>query len=356
LTKIIFVSSIFGHSGKTFIITGLGTKLVKEGYKVGYFKPFSEVTASGDNALTHLDRDVITLKQQFKLDDDVNDISPLPYSDLHLKRLLNQGRDELLSKIDKSFQAITQGDKDVILVEGHKTPATGIFLNLHAPILAQKFGAKVILVAKYSETYLEDFLGSVKFFKSDDVKNIGGVFNSVPKERIEETSQFINPYFEKEGIINCGVIPHEAEISTPTSKDIYEELGGARLITGEEFMNKPVKHVMVGAMTGESALKHFRRKNDKAVITGGDRGDVCLAALETSTSVLILTGGLEPSMRVISEAREKEVPLILVESDTFNTAKRLVDHVWGIKPEDEKRLTLISEIFDNHVDWKKIIE
>jgi BioD-like phosphotransacetylase family protein len=40
---------------------------------------------------------------------------------------------------------------------------------------------------------------------------------------------------------------------------------------------------MVGAMSAENALSYFRRKAHKVVITGGDRPDIQLAALETST-------------------------------------------------------------------------
>ncbi|MFW9993186.1 MAG: phosphotransacetylase family protein [Candidatus Odinarchaeota archaeon] len=352
--KTVYVSSIWGHSGKTSIITGLGLKLMKEGYKVGYFKPFFEITSTGEDTKTHLDCDVITLKKVFNLPDDVNDIAPLPYSDLHLKRLLEQGRDKILDEIEKSFQIISQG-KDVVIIEGHETPATGIFFNLHAPMMAQKFNARVIQVAKYSETYLDDFLGSIKFFRCDGVTDMGGIFNSVPNNRIEEDRELIAPYLEQEGVFNGGMIPFDEIIAVPTVKDVYEQLG-AKLITGDDFLDKKVRHVMVGAMTGEGAMTHFRRKTDKAVITGGDRGDVALAALETSTSVLILTGGFEPSTRVISEAREREVPILLVKNDTFSTAKRLSDHVWKITSEDEERLDLITSIFEQYVDWKEVIK
>jgi len=45
---------------------------------------------------------------------------------------------------------------------------------------------------------------------------------------------------------------------------------------------------MVGAMGQEQALNFLEVKANKAVITGGDRADVQLAALETSTKCLIL--------------------------------------------------------------------
>ena len=58
-------------------------------------------------------------------------------------------------------------------------------------------------------------------------------------------------------------------------------------------------------------MTYFRRKPNKAVITGGDRADIQLAALETSTRCLILTGNLYPSPAVLNRAEELCVPVLL---------------------------------------------
>ena len=55
---------------------------------------------------------------------------------------------------------------------------------------------------------------------------------------------------------------------------------------------------MLGAMGAELALKFFRTKPDKIVITGGDRADIQLAALETDTKCLVLTGNLSQLYRI----------------------------------------------------------
>jgi len=76
--------------------------------------------------------------------------------------------------------------------------------------------------------------------------------------------------------------------------------------------------MLVGAMSAEAALTYFRRRTNKAVITGGDRADIQLAALETSTSCLILTGNLYPSPVVLNRADELDVPLLLADMDTVS--------------------------------------
>ena len=75
--------------------------------------------------------------------------------------------------------------------------------------------------------------------------------------------------------------------------EFYDILGG-EILAAHDHLHLPVEDVVIGAMTTAGALTYLRRAANKAVILGGDRADLALAALETSTSVLILTGGLYP--------------------------------------------------------------
>ena len=55
---------------------------------------------------------------------------------------------------------------------------------------------------------------------------------------------------------------------------------------------------------------------NKAVIVRGDRPDLQMAALNTSTACIVLTKGVEPIEYVRYEAEQEEVSLIVVETDT----------------------------------------
>jgi BioD-like phosphotransacetylase family protein len=84
-----------------------------------------------------------------------------------------------------------------------------------------------------------------------------------------------------------------------------------------------VEHVMVGAMCPDPSPLYFELKPRKAVITRGDRADIQLGALETSTKCLILTGGHKPVPSVLNRAEEKGVPILLVDKDTPATLAEL---------------------------------
>ena len=105
-------------------------------------------------------------------------------------------------------------------------------------------------------------------------------------------------------------------------------------------------------MTQDSAIHYFRRAPRKAVITGGDRPDLALAALETDTSALILTGNLYPDVRVLARAEEKGVPVILVPYDTYTTVGKVKDVTGKIRIGDKKRINEAKRLVSKHVNWK----
>ena len=121
-------------------------------------------------------------------------------------------------------------------------------------------------------------------------------------------------------------------------------------------INELVEHLMVGAMSVDSALSYFRRKPNKAVITGGDRPDIQLAALETSTKCVILTGNLRPSPIILGRAEEVGVPMILVRQDTL-TAVEVIERFFGkTRFHLEKKVRRFEEMLDDRFDFGRLYE
>ena len=93
----------------------------------------------------------------------------------------------------------------------------------------------------------------------------------------------------------------------------------AEVLCCSESLDGVVENLMIAAMTVDSGLDYFSRKDNKAVIVRGERPDCQLAALATSTRCLVLTGGVKPHVQVQSLAEEKGVPLLLTSQDTLTT-------------------------------------
>ena len=95
------------------------------------------------------------------------------------------------------------------------------------------------------------------------------------------------------------------------------------IINCSEQSGEQIENLMVGAMCVDPSPLYFNIKSEKAVITRGDRLDIQLGALETSTKCLILTGGEKPHPSVLQRADEKKVPILVVTNDTTSTLAKL---------------------------------
>jgi BioD-like phosphotransacetylase family protein len=187
-----------------------------------------------------------------------------------------------------------------------------------------------------------------------EVPIMGTIFSNVPRPLYAKTEGVYRPILEKTGYKTLGVIPTRPEIAAPTVGEYYDMLGG-EILTGHDHLDLQVEDMIIGGMTMASALTYLRRASNKAVILGGDRADLALAALETSTSVLILTGGLYPDVKVIARAEEKKVPIILVHYDTYTTIEKIGQVSRHIKPTDKVSIGVALENIVTHCNWEHIL-
>ena len=104
-------------------------------------------------------------------------------------------------------------------------------------------------------------------------------------------------------------------------------------------------------MSADSALSHFRRKANKAVITGGDRTDIQLAALETSTRCLILTCNLYPAPHVLNRADELCVPVLLTKMDTLGAIEVIEGYFDRSRFQQPQKVERFSALLDEYLDF-----
>jgi len=121
-------------------------------------------------------------------------------------------------------------------------------------------------------------------------------------------------------------------------------------------LSNKVKHVFVGAMSGDAAVRLplFKIEN-KLAITSGDRSDMIVAALESSTAGIVLTNNVIPAQNIIAKAAEKNIPLLLVPYDTFQTAKRVDDMPTLLTRDDTERIDLLEKLIKEHIDIDAIL-
>ncbi len=348
--KAIYFSGKAG-GGKTATALGLGLKLKEGGKKVSYFKPigFRKGVVKKD------DDDVMLMRDALSLPFSGETISPVTVNEHYLTPRFMQEVKDLHPRIKQAFQKCSNG-YDVVLIDGSIEPHVGHNQGLDDFNLAEILGASALPVIKADDDFdLDQNLLYLDMWANKKIPVIGCIFNNVTNTQWNKSNSVYKPLVEDKGLGVLGLIPSQVEISAPTVAEFYDVVGGD-VLTAPDNMNRIVEEVVVGTMTIESALRYLRRAPNKALITGGDRSDMALTALETSTSVIILTGGLYPELQVLSQAEEKGVPVILVHEDTYSTIENLQSIYRSIHPQNTGAINIIKDNVDKYLQWEIIID
>ncbi|HHW74467.1 MAG TPA: phosphotransacetylase family protein [Firmicutes bacterium] len=337
--------------GKTAAALGIGLKLREKGLKVSYFKPlgFQKGIAKKE------DDDVLLMREVFELPFSSDVICPVTLNPHYLTGYFLKDREGILPRLDDSFNRLKEG-YDVLLIDGSVAPHAGYNQGFDDFSLAKRWGAGVIYVLKADCDFdLDQGLLYSELWDCRNTAVIGALFNNISRTQLDKTEGVYKPILEKNKMDVLGIVPRMEEITTPTVAEFYSALNG-EILAAPDKMNRPVEDVVVGSMTIESALGYLRRAPNKALITGGDRSDMALTALETNTSVIIFTGGLYPNVRVLARAEEKGVPVILVHEDTYTTVESLHSVYRSIHPDNEAAIKIVKKVIDSYVDWQKVLD
>jgi len=239
-----------------------------------------------------------------------------------------------------------------LLLEGGGSLREGYAMGLSNIRLAESLDAPVLLLVRcHREMQVVDDALAAKHRLGDQL--LGVVFNYVPEEMQEFLDQVARPSLEVRGIRVFGSLPRRPRLSALSLGELRELLG-AQVISKGFDPDSLIETFTVGAMTAEAALSRFRRQRNKAVITGGDRADIQLAALETSTVALILTGNLQPSPMVVQQAESLEIPILLVASNTMEAVERIEQVYSRTRLGQPEKLEAFMSLMREHVDSERL--
>ena len=349
----LYLLSIQPYSGKSAVALGIALELRARGFAVGYMKPLGTVPKEMEGR--QVDADALFMQRTLELPHPVDVICPVILTaDLREAALLGQAP-PLRSRVEDVYWTLSKG-QDLLILEGAGSLGTGMSLDLAPAQIADLTDAHVVLVIKGDHTMaIDDVLLAKQVLKE---RLTGVVVNVVPRPLLNWIRESMAPFLERQGLYLLGVIPEDRLLTAITVGELADVLGG-QILCCPEKRGELVQSFMVGAMGAQAAYRYFLRQTDKAVITGGDRTDIQMAALNTPTKCLILTGNLYPEMGVITRARELGVPVILVPTDTFHTVG-LVEEIWGhirlSSPQQVERLWEITRREFDFVTLGKVLD
>lgn len=344
---VLYISSIEKFSGKSSFCFGIGKRLRQEGLSVAYMKPVS--TAARQENGEVVDEDALFFKRYFQLSQPLSEIVPIALTPNVVEAILTgKIREDFEEKLKKACSNCARG-RDLILLEGAGTLREGYIAGLSAPRVTQLLNAPALVIIKYNSDLgvVDDILAAQSRLED---RLLGVVINMVPRPRMQYVEEVVRPYIEARGVKVFGILPHERILASITVKELVEVLDGEILCCPEKT-DELVEYVMVGAMSVDLALSYFRRRPNKVVITGGDRPDIQLAALETSTKCVVLTGNIRPSPIILSRAEEVGIPMIVVRHDTF-TSVELVENYFGrSRFHQERKVARFEELLNERFNF-----
>jgi BioD-like phosphotransacetylase family protein len=304
--KVLFIVSPEVAAGKTALCAGLAVNFLNDGLKVGYLK--SPAGVDGDTAF---------MKQIPGLD---------IVSDVGL------------------------GGYDIILVEGRIGTILDDEVSQAALKTAQKMKADVIAVEAYSGENTR-FLNVYKGFGGSF---LGIVVNKVPGSQLKRVRDETGAHLTAVGLKLLGVIPENRVLVAVTVGELAASLKG-KILNHPEKSDELVENYMLGALVVDSGADYFARKARKAAIIRHDRPDMQLAALETSTSCLVLGGSEKPPIaNVLFKAESCGIPIIATDASVSDIAATIEDTILKTGMNQAGKLPRLAEAVGQNLDVKAL--
>ncbi|MBM4447092.1 MAG: phosphotransacetylase family protein [Chloroflexi bacterium] len=333
-------------AGKTALCAGIGKKLLDRGVKVGFLTPVQIFETSGTDGC----EDAIFIKEIFELTESSELLCPIRSSQRELLRSLTDEVADFTQRLKQAYRKISR-DKNIVIMEGVGNLGIDKVSTLACYTIAETLEARVIIVLRYSSTL--DVSKIAQIGKRLGQRLLGIIINFVPKSKMETARQNLTASFQKAGIKVLGILPEVRSLLGVSIGELVKILEG-ELLTFPENNDEIVENILVGAMTLDSGIDYFNRKQNKAAVIRGERSDMQLAALETSTKCLILTNNLKPSRPVISQAEEKHVPIIVVKQDTPAAIACIEEALTKASFRSPRKLDTFGNVLDCYFDFKAL--
>jgi BioD-like phosphotransacetylase family protein len=323
----LYITSPQTGAGKTMLCAGLGRQLKSKGKKVGFFKPLVAEIKAEEAA----DSDTAFIKRILSLKEPLEDLCPVI------------GGEKPEARVKRAYARVAKG-KDIVIVEGvwrRRPGAPPIEASLET---VKALDAKVIVVEAYSPDLLQTKFAGYSGFGS---YLLGVVVNKVPASQMEAVRGL-------GGVV--GIIPEDRTLASLSLAELAE-LSGGKFLNDFGKSAELVENYMLGALGVDSGLDYFGRKDNKAVVVRGERPDMQLAALETSTKCLVISGDGSPIYDVLRSAESKAIPIIVTNEDTTSVMDSIEKALGMTKFNQEAKLPRLTEVmkqFDFEALSKKL--
>lgn len=353
MNKSVYIITPSSQSGKSIISLGLMQMLKRMTPNVAFFKPLIEHKEIKDN---HID----TILSHFRVNmtyDDAYAFSRNELTDLQNKGKINEVYDGIINKYKSLEEKF-----DFVLVEGSDFSEEGSMFEVDFNgSIARSLNIPVLLVIKDTFESVAEIINHVAVevdsFMKKDVNVIGVIVTRCNKNAEDVKNKIVRRLRNK---IFVSVIPNNEELGKPMLKEIAEEIG-AHILFGGDKLDTIARHSIIGGMQ----LGHYlaRILDDCVCVIPGDRADLIVGSMLANMSQnypniagIVLTGGFLPERSVIKliDGPQKSIPIIAVNTGTFETATKIANMKPKIYAGNNYKIKLSIDLFESSVDTTEL--
>jgi BioD-like phosphotransacetylase family protein len=360
----LLIGSSTPFSGKSAVVLGLARQLMRRDIPIRLGKPLATILETEATALTGtplppadgaplIDDDVRFIGSFIGLGEDalIPSLHRLEPGAAH-HRLLAGELDPGPGFAALQRQVAESGEH-LVLLEAAGSLQEGLLFGLALAQLAEGLQAQVVLVHPWRDSTSIDPLLEARRQLGDRLAGV--VLNSVDPDQLAGIRAEVVPALERFGLPVLGTMPRSPLLRSVTVEELSRRLQ-ARVLCCAERLDLLVETLSIGAMNVNSAMEFFRRRRNMAVVTGADRTDIQLAALEASTQCLILTGVGDPLPQLINRAEELDVPVLKVEHDTLTTVEVIEAAIGHVRLHENVKATYAVRLVEEHCRFERLFE
>jgi phosphate acetyltransferase len=324
---------------------GLLRALDRRGIKVAFVKPVAQPRADGGP-----DRSVARVTAIMALR------PPEPLSTAELEQQLGEGGLEVvLEKIVAAWEP-TYSRSDVVVVEGLSPGPSRLYASSLNQALARALDADVVLADSWPAEAGADgvaeqlAIAASGYVSGEQARVVGCVVHGMPGADSDAVAG-LRAVLAKHQLRLIAAVPYRPELTWPRVRDLARELHPEVLHEGD--LSRRIRDVAVMARGIPGGIHVL--DTGRLVVVPGDRHEVIMAAYlaelsGTHLAALLLSSGTAPDPQVSQLTRATAavgLPVLLVKSDSYQTATRVRDLDPGLPVDDTER---IEGVTDNIAD------
>ena len=354
----IYITTAEPHCGKSLICLGIMDNVLRRTKRVAFFRPI--ITSNDPNKR---DKNIDLILSHFQLDQTYDDA--YAFHQKEAQELISAGQtNELLDRIIQKYKYL-ETNSDFILCEGTDfiTESSAFEFGINVQV-AKNLGSPVLVIGRGDlgrspEEVLTPVRLAIESFHEQDYDVMGAIINRTDPEKAVQLLEAMNRQWPSAKLL-LSVIPSVDLLKSPTVSEVVTHLN-AKVLYGKDQLNNQVYRYSIAAMQLQNYLTKLT--DNCLIITPGDRGEIILGTLQAHQSknypqiaAIVLSTGLDPDPAIskLLDGVPDIIPILSVESNTYDTATALNQIHAYITPNNKAKIHASLRLFDEYVDMEQL--